>query len=93
MVPFADQINHENVTTNYDCLDPETGQTLMSAEEKAERARKEEEEKHEKTQEFLSTLKNDLESLNQKMIENGMQTSVPEDNQTPNTQNTWVITP
>jgi len=65
MVPFADQINHENVTVNYDCLDPTTGESLMSAEEKAEKMRKEEEEKANKKKEFLVTLKNDLEDLNQ----------------------------
>ena len=32
MVPYADQINHENVQVNYDCLDPITGEELMTNE-------------------------------------------------------------
>lgn len=65
MVPFADQINHENVTVNYDCLDPVSGESLMSAEEKAEKRRQEEEANSNKKKEFLTDLKNDLEDLGQ----------------------------
>jgi len=36
MVPWADQINHENVNVNYDCLDAETGERLMTWDEKLE---------------------------------------------------------
>ena len=36
MVPWCDQINHENVNVGYDCLDPETGEPLLNAEEKLE---------------------------------------------------------
>ena len=42
MVPFADQINHENVCTNYDCLDPETGETLMTEAQRDQKRREEE---------------------------------------------------
>ena len=88
MVPFADQINHENVTVNYDCLDPITGESLMSAEEKAEKARQEEEAKQNKKKEFLVTLKNDLEDLNQQFQGHGMQPSIAPGE---NSSNTWRI--
>jgi hypothetical protein len=44
MVPFADQINHENVDTNYDCLDSVTGISFVSRDELDERRTKEEDE-------------------------------------------------
>ena len=40
MVPFADQINHENVDVNYDCFDRLTGKSIMTKEEIEERQRK-----------------------------------------------------
>ena len=33
MVPFADQLNHENIDTHYDCLNPETGESFVTKEE------------------------------------------------------------
>ena len=72
MVPFADQINHENVTVNYDCLDPATGETLMSMEEKVEKRRLEEESIANKKKGFLTDLKNDLEELSEQMTKHGM---------------------
>jgi len=88
MVPYADQINHENVNVNYDCLDPITGISIMSIEEKEEKAKKEEDAKQEKKKEFLVTLKNDLEDLNKEFAANGIQGSLaPGENST----NTWRI--
>ncbi len=37
MVPFADQLNHENVDVNYDCLDVKTRESFLSIEELATR--------------------------------------------------------
>jgi hypothetical protein len=48
MVPFADQINHENVDVNYDCLDSKTGISLTTEEEKEEKRRQEALEVHKK---------------------------------------------
>lgn len=45
MVPWCDQINHENVNVNYDCLDPVTGEPLLNAEEKLEQLRRDEDAK------------------------------------------------
>jgi hypothetical protein len=39
MVPFADQINHENVGVNYDCFDRLTGKSIMTREEIEEKQR------------------------------------------------------
>jgi hypothetical protein len=33
MVPYADQLNHENVDVNYDCLDPVSRKSYLSKEE------------------------------------------------------------
>lgn len=41
MVPFADQINHENVNVFYDCHDPVTGETCVSIDERKAREAKE----------------------------------------------------
>jgi len=48
MVPFADNINHENVDTGFDCVN-ESGETIYSIQERteeedAERLRKQAEE-------------------------------------------------
>jgi len=63
MVPFADQLNHENVDVNYDALDPDTGKSLMTKEEVEARRIKEEEEKQNQTKNFLDDLKNDLQDM------------------------------
>ncbi len=60
MVPFADQLNHENINVNYDCLDPATGQSYVSKEELQQRRKKEDEDKAKDKKEFLNDLKNDL---------------------------------
>lgn len=60
MVPFADQLNHENINVNYDCLDPATGQSYVSKEELQQRRIKEDEDKAKDKKEFLNDLKNDL---------------------------------
>jgi hypothetical protein len=85
MVPFADQINHENVNVNYDCLDPKTGESLMSKEEQMQKMKQEEMEKEMKKKEFLSDLKNDLQSLSDKVNEHFGVTGVP------SSDNTWRI--
>ena len=66
MVPWADQINHENVNVNYDCLDAETGERLMTWDEKLEVARQEELKKADSKGQFLTDLKNDLQELSNK---------------------------
>ena len=81
MVPYADQINHENVCVNYDCLDQVTGEVLLTAEEKNEKARKEVEKKEEDKKKFLSGLKDDLEQLSAKV----------EGYPRPSEENTWRI--
>lgn len=67
MVPFADQINHENVCTNYDCLDPETGETLMTQEQVEQKRREEERKKEEEQKQFLNNLRQDLEDLGEQV--------------------------
>jgi len=63
MVPFADQINHENVDVNYDCLNPETGESLMSAEELEKKRMDEADKEQAKKREFLKSLSNDLNEI------------------------------
>ena len=63
MVPFADQINHENVDVNYDCLDTKTGISLTTEEEKEEKRRQEALELHTKQKQFLVDLKDDLTGI------------------------------
>lgn len=66
MVPWADQINHENVNVNYDCLDAKTGERLMTWDEKLELQRQEELKKEDSKGRFLTDLKNDLQELSNK---------------------------
>ena len=68
MVPFADQINHENVDVNYDCLDSKTGISLSTEEEKEEKRRQEALELQNKQKQFLINLKDDLTGISD-MIE------------------------
>jgi len=63
MVPWCDQINHENVNVNYDCLDAKTGERLMTWDEKLEVQRQEELKKEDSKGRFLTDLKNDLQEL------------------------------
>ena len=86
MVPFADQINHENVDVNYDCLDPKTGISLTTEEEKEEKRRKEAMEAHNKQKEFLVKLKDDLTGISD-MIEQEQKQQL----EAPNESNTWRI--
>jgi hypothetical protein len=63
MVPFADQINHENVDVNYDCYDGKTGQSILSKEEKEQKEAEANKETHKKQQEFFTELKQDLQLI------------------------------
>lgn len=60
MVPWCDQINHENVNVNYDCLDSKTGEPLLNAEEKHEKLKRDAAKNQDKSNKFLDDLKNDL---------------------------------
>ena len=80
MVPFADQINHENVDVNYDCFDKLTGKSIMTREEIEEKQRRASQEQVNKQKDFLVDLKNDLETISKTMIREG-----------PNEHNTWRI--
>lgn len=60
MVPFADQINHENVNVAYDCHDPATGQSCISIDEKKAREANELAQKKEERTKYLEELTNDL---------------------------------
>jgi hypothetical protein len=86
MVPFADQINHENVDVNYDCLDPKTGISLTSEAEKEEKRRQEAQALHNKQKEFLVTLKDDLTGITD-MIQQERDGHA----NAPNESNTWRI--
>ena len=63
MVPFADQINHENVNVYYDCHDPVTGETCVSVEERRAREAKEASDKKEERAKYLETLSTDLAAI------------------------------
>lgn len=63
MVPFADQINHENVNVFYDCHDPVTGATCVSVDEKRAREAKEAAEKKEERTKYLEALSTDLAAI------------------------------
>lgn len=82
MVPFADNINHENVDTGFDCVDA-NGETLYSITEKTEQ---EDEEKRRKQQAEtfaqLTQLKTEMLeceiALRRKMAEEGCETQSEE---------------
>ena len=63
MVPFADQINHENVNVFYDCHDPVTGATCVSVDERKAREAKEAAEKKEERTKYLEALTTDLVAI------------------------------
>jgi len=63
MVPFADQLNHENVNVNYDCLDIVSKKSFLSKEELEARKKQEEEELQKQRKGFLAELKNDLDDM------------------------------
>lgn len=63
MVPYADQLNHENVDVNYDCLDPVSRKSYLSKEELEARRKQEEEDAQNKRKEFLTDLKKDLDEM------------------------------
>ena len=73
MVPFADNINHENVDSDFDCVDRgDNNKSLgLTAEQKEDEERAEVCEKHE----FYENMKSDLlkmeETIRNKMAENG----------------------
>jgi hypothetical protein len=63
MVPFADQLNHENVNVFYDCHDPVSGATCISIDERKAREAKAAAEKKEERAKFLDTLSTDLAAI------------------------------
>lgn len=73
MVPFADNINHENVDSDFDCVDRgDNNKSLgLTAEQKEDEERAEVCEKHE----FYENMKSDLlkmeETIRNKLAENG----------------------
>ena len=80
MVPFADQINHENTDVNYDCFEKGTNKSILTKEQIAENHRKVNQESINKQKEFLTELKNDLQTISESMMQEG-----------PNEGNTWRI--
>lgn len=74
MVPWCDQINHENVNVCYDCLDSKSGEPLLNAEEKLEKLKREEGNNKDKNNKFLTDLKNDLVELGNKCQSNNQNT-------------------
>lgn len=91
MVPFADQVNHENVDVNYDCLDQETGESLLTKAEKELMRKKEEEDKKQKRTNFLLDLKDDLVDMSDEIQKNYVQTLAEEGQTLPSDKNTWRI--
>jgi len=74
MVPFADNVNHENVDSDFDCVDHEGKSLGITPEAKEEIERTANYEKHE----FIETMKSDLlkmeQDLREKMQESGHST-------------------
>lgn len=82
MVPFADNINHENVDTGFDCVD-EKGESLQSEAERDEEAenerlRKEEEERYAQITQLRTEMLECEINLRKKMAEEGCQTQTEE---------------
>ena len=63
MVPFADQLNHENVNVYYDCHDQVTGESCVSQEERRAREAKELAAKKEERAKYLENLSTDLAAI------------------------------
>lgn len=63
MVPFADQLNHENVNVYYDCHDQVTGESCVSQEERRAREAKEHAAKKEERAKYLENLSTDLAAI------------------------------
>lgn len=63
MVPFADQLNHENVNVAYDCHDPATGKSFVSADEKKAREAADLANKKQERTNYLKELTSDLTNI------------------------------
>jgi hypothetical protein len=57
MVPFADQLNHENVDVHYDCIDPKSGESFLNKEEQAMREQQRIQEELARKQKLLDEIK------------------------------------
>ena len=62
MVPFADQLNHENVDVHYDCVDPKTGETFLNDEEIAMREQQKAQEELARKQKVLNDIKDRVDA-------------------------------
>jgi hypothetical protein len=78
MVPFADNINHENVDTGFDCVNA-AGETMYSIQERteeedAERLRKQAEEQFAAITQLKTEMLECEITLRKKMAEEGLKT-------------------
>jgi hypothetical protein len=61
MVPFADNVNHENVDSDFDCVDKEGKSLGLTPEAKEDQDRADNCEKHE----FIESVRSDLLKIEQ----------------------------
>lgn len=68
MIPFADQINHENVNVTYDCRDPITGVYFPSSEqlEKMDEAVRKDKQSS-KEQQLIKDFREEMTDMNQQL--------------------------